>query len=53
MRRAGVENECCAWADWTVQADAGQIVLDVRAAGSGVAALHGLFTELEPSRPES
>jgi hypothetical protein len=46
-----VENECCSWADWTVQADAGQIVLDVRAAGAGAAALHEMFTDLEPSRP--
>ncbi len=47
-----VENECCSWADWTVQADAGQIVLDVRATGAGVAALRGMFTDLEPSRSE-
>jgi hypothetical protein len=39
-----VENECCRWADWTVAADDGQNVLAVRAAGDGIAALHGMFT---------
>jgi hypothetical protein len=38
-----VENECCRWADWTVEAGDGQIVLAVRAAGDGVAALHAMF----------
>lgn len=37
------ENECCRWADWAVEADDGQIVLTVRAAGDGVTALHGMF----------
>jgi hypothetical protein len=40
---AAAENECCRWADWTVVAGAGQIVLAVRAAGDGVTALHGMF----------
>jgi hypothetical protein len=38
-----VENECCRWANWTVEVDDGQIVLAVRAAGEGVTALHGMF----------
>jgi hypothetical protein len=38
------ENECCRWADWKVEADGGQIVLAVRAAGDGITALHGMFT---------
>ena len=38
-----VENQCCRWADWIVEASDGQIVLAVRAAGDGVAALHGMF----------
>jgi hypothetical protein len=46
-----VENECCSWAEWTVEAEEGQIVLAVRATGEGVAALHGMFTGLQPSRP--
>lgn len=41
-----VENECCRWADWTVEADDGQIVLAVRASGDGVTALHGMFAGL-------
>ncbi len=38
-----VETECCAWATWTVAREAGTIVLDVRSAAEGVAALHGMF----------
>ena len=43
---AAAENQCCPWADWTVTTRTGQIVLDVRAAGEGVAALHSMFTGL-------
>jgi hypothetical protein len=39
-----VEKECCRWADWTVTQEEGQVVLAVRAAGDGIAALHGMFT---------
>ena len=46
-----VETECCPWATWTVETSAGRIVLDVRSAGAGVAALHTMFTRLRPSRP--
>jgi hypothetical protein len=38
-----VENGCCRWADWTVDADGGQIVLTVHAAADRVTALHGMF----------
>jgi hypothetical protein len=38
-----VENECCPWATWTVESNAGGVVLDVRSTGSGIAALHGMF----------
>lgn len=38
-----VEAECCSWAAWTVQASPKDLVLDVRATGDGVAALHGMF----------
>jgi hypothetical protein len=41
-----VENECCRWADWTVEAADGQIVLAARASGDGVTALHGMFAGL-------
>jgi len=46
-----VENECCRWASWTVRTHAGQIVLDVRSAGEGIAALHNMFTSLQPAPP--
>jgi hypothetical protein len=38
-----VENECCRWAEWKVEAGDGQVVLTVRAAGDGITALHGMF----------
>jgi hypothetical protein len=43
---ADVESGCCPWAAWTVQADGTRLVLDVRSAGDGVAALHAIFTGL-------
>jgi len=46
---AAVEAGCCSWATWTVRASAAELVLDVRAAGDGVAALHGMFTGLRPA----
>ena len=48
-----VENECCSWATWTVETSPGHVVLDVRAEGAGVTALHDLFTGLRPSSPSS
>jgi hypothetical protein len=46
-----VENECCSWAEWRIEAQEGQVVLAVRATGEGVAALHGMFADLRPSGP--
>lgn len=48
---AAVEAECCSWATWTVRASATQLVLDVRAAGDGVAALHGMFAGMRQAPP--
>ena len=48
-RLVAVETDCCSWADWTVHNDAGQLVLTVRSAGDGVAALHAMFGELRPA----
>jgi len=45
-----VENECCAWADWTVETNDEQIVLNVHSITEGIATLHGMFTNLRPSR---
>jgi hypothetical protein len=39
-----VETECCTWATWTVRRDGEAVVLDVRSAAEGVAALHHMFT---------
>src|SRR5260370_16258318 len=48
-RLAAVENECCPWADWAVVTNAGRVVLEIRSAGAGVAALHRIFTRLQPA----
>jgi hypothetical protein len=45
---AAVENRCCPWADWIVEATAGRLVLDVRSTGEGIAVLHRMFTGLQP-----
>jgi hypothetical protein len=45
-----VETRCCPWATWTVHADGAQLVLDVRSADDGTAALHAMFTGLRPAR---
>lgn len=40
------ENDCCAWASWTVDRDAaGDLVMTVRSTGDGVATLHGMFAD--------
>jgi len=38
-----VETRCCAWAAWTVEPTAGAVVLDVRSAAEGIAAVHAMF----------
>ena len=38
-----VETECCPWATWTVERDAGTIVLDVRSTAVGAVTLAGMF----------
>ena len=40
---AAAETECCPWATWTVERDAGTIVLDIRSTAEGVATLHQMF----------
>jgi len=39
---AAVENDCCAWARWDVHRGDGEIVLEVRSAGDGIATLHAM-----------
>jgi hypothetical protein len=46
-----VETQCCPWATWTVRASATRLALDVRAAGDGATALHGMFTGLAGPGP--
>ena len=38
-----VENDCCAWADWTVERADGTLVMAARSTGDGVATLHTMF----------
>ena len=40
---AAVETGCCAWAAWMVEPTAGAVVLDVRSAAEGIAAVHAMF----------
>ena len=47
-RLAAEENDCCSWAAWAVETDAGATVLDVRSAGPGITALHGMFRRDQP-----
>ena len=41
---ASIENDCCAWAGWDVHRGDGEIVLEVRSAGEGIATLHAMAT---------
>lgn len=38
-----VENDCCAWADWSVEREDGTLVMAARSKGDGVPTLHGMF----------
>ena len=42
-----VENECCAWANWSVESADDVLVVAARSEGTGVATLHGMFTQFE------
>ena len=41
-----VENECCAWAEWSVEGDDEMLVMAARSEGIGVETLHGMFAQL-------
>lgn len=38
-----VENDCCSWASWSVERDAGVLAVVATSKGEGVATLHGMF----------
>jgi len=40
-----VENECCAWASWSVEREGDVLVMAARSTGTGVTTLHGMFTQ--------
>lgn len=46
-----VENECCSWAAWSVEAEGETLVMAARSRGMGVTTLHAMFTQL--ARPSA
>jgi hypothetical protein len=40
-----VENECCSWAEWSVEDESDTLVMAARSEGAGVETLHGMFTQ--------
>ena len=38
-----VENDCCAWAAWSIEHADGALVMAARSQGEGVATLHAMF----------
>jgi len=39
------ENDCCAWASWSVEREGDVLVMAARSTGTGVTTLHGMFTQ--------
>ena len=48
-----VENECCAWAVWTVEREDQVLVMAARSEGTGVETLHRMFTQFAEWRDEA
>lgn len=44
-----VESDCCSWASWSAERNAGVLVMAAQSRGEGIAALHGMFKEAMPS----
>ena len=40
-----VENECCSWAEWSVEGESDALVMAARSEGTGVETLHGMFMQ--------
>lgn len=38
-----VENDCCAWAAWSVETSPSEVVMHAVSSGEGVTTLHGMF----------
>ena len=38
-----VERDCCAWASWTVEREADDVVLEIASSGEGVPAIRRMF----------
>jgi hypothetical protein len=44
-----VENRCCSWASWEVAREDGEVVMQARSTGEGVATLHSMFRTAAPA----
>ena len=44
-----VENDCCSWASWSVERNAGVLTMAAKSKSEGIATLHGMFKEAMPS----
>ena len=48
-----VERECCKWAEWTVEADEDDLILELTSTGDGISVIHTWFLEEEAVVPTS
>jgi hypothetical protein len=39
-----VENVCCSWADWRVETNGNEVVLELSSTGDGIAVAQGMVT---------
>ena len=46
-----VERECCKWAEWTLEADEDDLILEITSTGDGIAVIHSWFLEEEAVVP--
>ena len=46
-----VERECCKWAEWKLEADEDDLILEITSAGDGIAVIHTWLLEEEPVVP--
>ena len=46
-----VERECCKWAEWTLEADEDDLILETTSTEDGISVIHTWFLEEEPVVP--
>lgn len=42
------ERECCGWANWSIDATADELILEICSTGDGIAVIHSWLIENEP-----